>query len=334
MLAYREARDGQLLEEGITEAGALSSWIAAATSYSAHGVPLLPFYIFYSMFGFQRVGDLIWAAADQRSRGFLIGATAGRTTLSGEGLQHQDGSSHVTAATIPNCRAYDPAFACELAVILDNGARQMMEQREDVFYYITVMNENYAQPSLPAGAAESVIKGLYRFSEAAGGRAAQIRLIGSGAILREVIAAAELLEREWQVASEVWSATSFSELSREARETQRWNRLHPTSPPRTSFVAQCLSGQAPIIAATDYVIAYPSLIAGFVDAPFVALGTDGFGRSDTRAALRRFFEVDRHHVVVAALQSLAETGAVSAEKVAAALHRYGLAEDAPSPWTQ
>jgi pyruvate dehydrogenase E1 component len=334
MLAYREARDGQLLEEGITEAGALSSWIAAATSYSAHGVPLLPFYIFYSMFGFQRVGDLIWAAADQRSRGFLIGATAGRTTLSGEGLQHQDGSSHVTAATIPNCRAYDPAFACELAVILDNGARQMMEQREDVFYYITVMNENYAQPSLPAGAAESVIKGLYRFSEAAGGRTAQIRLIGSGAILREVIAAAELLEREWQVASEVWSATSFSELSREARETQRWNRLHPTSPPRTSFVAQCLSGQAPIIAATDYVIAYPSLIAGFVDAPFVALGTDGFGRSDTRAALRRFFEVDRHHVVVAALQSLAETGAVSAEKVAAALHRYGLAEDAPSPWTQ
>src|SRR3989475_529523 len=229
ILSYREARDGQILEEGITEAGAISSWTAAATSYSVHGVAMLPFYIYYSMFGFQRVGDLIWAAADQRSRGFLIGATSGRTTLGGEGLQHQDGSSHLAAATIPNCRAYDPAFAAELAVILDYGARQMMERHEDVFFYITVMNENYAQPSLPDGAAESIIKGMYRYSSTAGKAGSQIRLLGSGAILREVIAAAQLLEREWEIAAEVWSVTSFTELARDAREAQRWNRLHPTA---------------------------------------------------------------------------------------------------------
>ncbi|MBL8271366.1 alpha-ketoglutarate dehydrogenase, partial [Steroidobacter sp.] len=264
MLAYREARDGQLLEEGITEAGALSSWVAAATSYSVHGLPMLPFYIYYSMFGFQRVGDLIWAAADQRARGFLIGATAGRTTLGGEGLQHQDGSSHVAAAGIPNCRAYDPAFAGELAVIVDHGARQMLEKREDVFYYVTVMNENYAQPSLPEGAAESVIKGMYRIVASSG--APQIRLLGSGAILREVMAAATMLKNDWGIEAEVWSVTSFSELARDARETQRWNRLHPTAPRRTSFVSQCLSGNTPIVAASDYVSAYPSLIASFVDA--------------------------------------------------------------------
>jgi len=331
MLSYREARDGQLLEEGITEAGALSSWVAAATSYSVHGLPMLPFYIYYSMFGFQRVGDLIWAAADQRARGFLIGATAGRTTLGGEGLQHQDGSSHVAAASIPNCRAYDPAFAGELAVILDHGARQMLERREDVFYYITVMNENYAQPSLPPGAAESVIKGMYLFAKSRV-TPAPIRLLGSGAILREVIAAARILEEEWQVASEVWSVTSFSELAREARETQRWNRLHPTAERRTSFVAQCLPGSAPVIAATDYVSAYPGLIAGFIEAPWVALGTDGFGRSDTRAALRRFFEVDRQHIVIAALQALADTQSISNQTVADAIQRYGLAEDIAPPW--
>lgn len=332
MLAYREARDGQLLEEGITEAGALSSWVAAGTSYSVHGLPMLPFYIYYSMFGFQRVGDLIWAAADQRSRGFLIGATSGRTTLGGEGLQHQDGSSHLAAAAIPNCRAYDPAFASELAVILDHGARQMLERRDDVFYYISVTNESYAQPSLAEGAAESIIKGMYCFRRGSG--ASQIRLLGSGAILREVIAAAELLEQDWQISAEVWSVTSFSELAREAREIQRWNRLHPTAHPKSSFVTQCLAGGAPVIAATDYVAAYPALIASFVNAPFVVLGTDGFGRSDTRVALRRFFEVDRQSVVIAALQSLADAGTANRGIVAAAIERYELATDTRPPWAR
>jgi pyruvate dehydrogenase E1 component len=332
MLAYREARDGQMLEEGITEAGALSSWVAAATSYSTHGFPMLPFYIYYSMFGFQRVGDLIWAAADQRARGFLIGATSGRTTLGGEGLQHQDGSSHLSACLVPNCRAYDPAFAGELAIIIDHGARQMLEQRDDVFYYITAMNESYAQPSLPEGVREAVIKGMYRYSGATQGGAAAVRLLGSGAILREVIEAAALLASEWNVSAEVWSVTSFTELAREAREVERWNRLHPLQSARCSWVAECLPGSAPVIAATDYVRAWPQLIASFIDAPFVALGTDGFGRSDTRVALRRFFEVDRQHVAVAALHALSATGAVANTTVAAAIERYGLAADAQPPW--
>jgi pyruvate dehydrogenase E1 component len=331
MLAYRESRDGQLLEEGITEAGALSSWVAAATSYSVHGLPLLPFYIYYSMFGFQRVGDLIWAAADQRARGFLIGATAGRTTLGGEGLQHQDGSSHLAAAAIPNCRAYDPAFASELAVIFDHGARQMLERREDVFYYITVMNENYPQPSLPEGVAESIIRGMYRISPCT---APKIRLLGSGAILREALAAATLLKDDWGIEAEVWSVTSFSELAREAREVERWNRLHRKATRRTSFVSECLTGAVPIVAASDYVSAYAGLIASFVDAPFVALGTDGFGRSDTRCALRRFFEVDRQHIAVAALSALADAGDATDDIVAAAVERYQLdAEEAP-PWSR
>ena len=246
MLYYKEARDGQLLEEGITEAGAMASWTAAATAYSVSGTPMLPFYIYYSMFGFQRVGDLIWAAADQRARGFLLGATAGRTTLGGEGLQHQDGSSHVVAATVPNCRAYDPAFAYELAVIMDRGMRAMMEGQADEFYYVTVMNENYAQPSLPAGAEEGIIRGLYRLRAAPEGAREPIRLVGSGAILREVIAAADLLETDWDVAAEVFSATSFSELDREARAVERWNRLHPEAEPRTSHLAACLPGRAPV----------------------------------------------------------------------------------------
>jgi pyruvate dehydrogenase E1 component len=241
MLSYREAVDGQLLEEGITEAGALSSWVAAATSYSVNGVAMLPYYIYYSMFGFQRVGDLIWAAADQRARGFLLGATAGRTTLGGEGLQHQDGTSHVVAATVPNCRAYDPAFAGELAVILDQGAREMMERQTDVFYYVTVMNENYAQPSLPAGVSEQVIKGMYRFGGHAPKKAAaRVRLLGSGAIFREVIAAAELLAQDWNIGSDIFSATSFSELARDAAESERWNRLHPNDDRRTSHIETLL----------------------------------------------------------------------------------------------
>jgi len=333
VLSYREATDGQILEEGISEAGAMSSWTAAATSYSVHGQAMLPFYIYYSMFGFQRIGDLIWAAADQRSRGFLLGATAGRTTLGGEGLQHQDGSSLLQASTVPNCRAYDPCFAGELAVILDHGMRQMMEHQEDVFYYVTLMNENYAQPSLPAGVADDLIRGIYRYAGRAPANAiATVRLVGSGAILREAIAAAELLASDWSIAAEVWSATSFSELAREAREVERFNRLHPAEPARKSHVQRCLGGAAPVIAATDYVRAWPQLIASYLDAPLTVLGTDGFGRSDTRAALRAFFEVDRHHVVLAALTALRDQGSIPASPCADAIARYRLSPDALPPW--
>jgi pyruvate dehydrogenase E1 component len=332
MLYYREARDGQLLEEGITEAGAISSWTAAATAYSVHGLSMLPFYIYYSMFGFQRVGDLIWAAADQRARGFLIGATAGRTTLGGEGLQHQDGSSHLAAAAIPNCRAYDPAFAYEMAVIVDRGARAMMEEGEDAFYYLTAMNENYAQPSMPEGAEPGILKGMYRLSGPDAGSGA-VRLLGSGAILPEVIAAAALLAQDWGVAAEVFSVTSFSELARDAREAERRAMLNPEEEAPVSHVAALLPGAVPVVAASDYVRAYPQLIAAYLGARFITLGTDGFGRSDTRAALRRFFEVDRQNVVVAALHALAEAGTVPRTKVAEAIRRYGIATDAPAPWT-
>jgi len=334
MLFYKEALDGQLLEEGISEAGAISSWVAAATSYSAHGVAMLPFFIFYSMFGFQRVGDLIWAAADQRARGFLIGATAGRTTLAGEGLQHQDGSSHVIAATIPNCRAYDPAFAYELAVILDRGARSMIEEGRDEFFYITAMNESYAQPSMPACVEGDIVKGLYRVAshtaEESGG---SVRLLGSGAILPEVIEAARMLSTDWNVSSEVWSATSFAELARDAREVERRNRLNPLEAPVLSHLAVCLPGDAPIIAASDYVRAYPQLIAAYVEAKFVALGTDGFGRSDTRGALRSFFEVDRRHILIAALASLSNRGQIPRDTVADAIRRFGIDAAAAAPWT-
>ncbi len=335
MLYYREAREGQLLEEGITEAGAISSWVSAATSYSVHNVAMLPFYIFYSMFGFQRVGDLIWAAADQRARGFLIGATAGRTTLGGEGLQHQDGSSHVIAATIPNCRAYDPAFAYEMAVIFDHGARAMMEEARDEFYYVTAMNENYPQPSMPDGVEADIIKGLYSVeSHLPPEPVGRVRLLGSGAILPQVLEAARRLETDWGVASEVFSATSFSELARDASEIERRNRLNPNAARQTSHVANCLSGRDPIIAATDYVRAYPQLIAAYVDAPFTALGTDGFGRSDTRATLRNFFEVDAGHIAVAALAALAAEGSVGQEIVADAIARYGIAVAQEAPWSR
>jgi pyruvate dehydrogenase E1 component len=335
LMSYREATNGQILEEGISEAGAISSWTAAATSYSVHGQAMLPFYIYYSMFGFQRIGDQIWAAADQRARGFLLGATAGRTTLGGEGLQHQDGSSLLSAASVPNCRAYDPCFAGEFAVILDHGMRAMLERQEDVFYYVTLMNENYAQPSLPAGVEHDIVKGLYRFAQhRAADRRGTVRLVGSGTILREAIAAAELLASEWQVEAEVWSATSFSELAREAREVERWNRLHPEAPQRRSHVEACLDGDTPVVLASDYVRAWPQLIASHVQAPFVALGTDGFGRSDTRAALRRFFEVDRHHIVLAALTALRDQGRVDAATCAEAIARYGLDTDSAPAWSR
>ena len=332
MLFYREATDGQLLEEGINEAGALASWIAAATSYSVHNQPMLPFYIFYSMFGFQRVGDLIWAAADQRSRGFLIGATAGRTTLGGEGLQHQDGSSHVVAATVPNCRAYDPAFAYEVAVIFDYGARRMMSAGEDEFFYVTVMNENYAQPSLPAGAYDDIVRGMHRLQTWHASGTKRVRLLGSGAILLEVLAAADLLRNDFDIDVEVWSVTSFSELAREAQAAERWNMLHPREAARTSHVERCLEGDEVTVAATDYVRAYPRLIAPFVGGDYVTLGTDGFGRSDTRVELRRFFEVDRHAVVVAALHRLSKRGALEVVAVSEAIARYGIEVDGPPSW--
>ncbi|MDH3318855.1 MAG: pyruvate dehydrogenase (acetyl-transferring), homodimeric type, partial [Betaproteobacteria bacterium] len=293
LLYYKEAQDGQILEEGITEAGALASWIAAATSYSTHGVPMLPFYIFYSMFGFQRVGDLIWAAADSRSRGFLVGATAGRTTLAGEGLQHQDGTSHLAASTIPNCVAYDPCYGYELAVILQDGARRMLEADEDVFYYVTVMNENYAHPAMAAGAEEGILQGMHRVRAAGKGKK-HVRLLGAGAILREALAAAEVLESEHGVAVEVWSVTSFTELRRDGRGSKK------------SWVAQCLEGgKGPVIAASDYVSALADLIREWVPGRYVTLGTDGFGCSDTRAALRAHFGVDRNSIVRAALGALA-----------------------------
>jgi pyruvate dehydrogenase E1 component len=292
LLYYKEAQDGQILEEGITEAGALASWIAAATSYSTHGVPMLPFYIFYSMFGFQRVGDLIWAAADSRSRGFLMGATAGRTTLAGEGLQHQDGSSHLVASTIPNCVAYDPCYGYELAVILQDGARRMLEADEDVFYYVTVMNENYAHPAMPVKAEEGILKGMHCVRAAGKGKK-HVRLLGAGAILREALAAAEVLESEHGVAAEVWSVTSFTELRRDGRSEKK------------SWVGQCLeNGKGPVIAASDYVSALADLIREWVPGKYVTLGTDGFGRSDTRANLRAHFGVDRAAIVQAALGAL------------------------------
>ena len=296
----------------------MSSWIAAATSYSAHGTPMLPFYAFYSMFGFQRIGDLIWAAADSRSRGFLIGATAGRTTLVGQGLQHQDGTSHLIASTIQNCVAYDPCFGYELAVILQDGMRRMLDAQEDVFYYVTVMNENYAQPPLPAGAEEGIKRGMYRLRESPRGVAGaktlgaknirRVRLLGSGAILREALAAAKILEREYDIATDVWSVTSFTELRRDGLECERWNREHPDAL-RESWVEQCLANaRGPVIAASDYVRAVADLIRGWVPGKYVVLGTDGFGRSDTRSALRRFFGVDAQGIAQAAVRAAASVG--------------------------
>jgi len=336
---YKEATDGQILEEGINEAGAMASWTAAATSYSVHGVAMLPMYIYYSMFGFQRVGDLIWAAADSRSRGFLLGATAGRTTLSGEGLQHQDGSSHLVASTIPNCRAYDPALAYELAVILEDGMRRMLEKQEDVFYYVTIMNESQAQPSMPAESREGILRGMHRVKQAAGGRRqaagdgrhADVRLLGAGTILQESIAAAQLLEDDWKVGADVFSVTSFTELRREAMEATRAARLghsRADGNPIPWIVRQLPRSGVPVVAASDYVSAVADLIRPWVADPYLALGTDGFGRSDTRAALRRFFEVDRHSIAVAALAALGDARAHEAAQ------RYGVDTAAAPPWVR
>jgi len=342
LLYYKEARDGQILEEGISEAGAMSSWIAAATSYAHHGEPMLPLYIYYSMFGFQRVGDLIWAAADQRARGFLVGATSGRTTLAGEGLQHQDGSSHLVASTIPNCRAYDPAYAHEVAVIMEEGMQAMLERREDVFYYLTTMNENYAQVTYHPAMRAGIVRGMYLLDAARGAGAAApvVRLLGSGAILGEVRAAATLLHDDFQLSAEVWSVTSFTELHKDGLRADRarmqsWSHSsdHTRQEPLPSWVSGALQGSdAPVIAASDYVRALPELIRSQISARYVTLGTDGFGRSDTRANLRRFFEIDRYWIVVQSLIALAEEGKLARNVPGEAMRSYGLDPSALAPW--
>jgi pyruvate dehydrogenase E1 component len=334
LMYYREDKNGQILQEGINEPGAMSSWIAAATSYSTSDTPMIPFYIYYSMFGFQRVGDLAWAAGDSRARGFLIGGTAGRTTLNGEGLQHQDGHSHVLSSVIPNCVSYDPTFAYELAVIIQDGLRRMYADQEDVFYYLTVMNENYEHPPMPEGAEEGIRRGMYLFStqDGLGPEAPRVQLLGSGTILREVIAAADLLAADFGVAADVWSVPSFTELRRDGLAVERWNMLHPLEEPRRPYVETCLAERAgPVVASTDYIRTYADQIRPFVPRRYRVLGTDGFGRSDYRRRLRSFFEVDRHYVTLAALHSLAADGAVPARVPAEAIKRYGIDPDKPIP---
>jgi pyruvate dehydrogenase E1 component len=336
LMFYKEDKAGQILQEGINEAGAMSSWIAASTAYANHGVAMVPFYIYYSMFGFQRVGDLMWAAGDQRARGFLLGGTAGRTTLNGEGLQHQDGHSHLMAATIPNCVSYDPTFAYELAVIIQDGMRRMYQEQEDVFYYLTVMNENYAHPAMPEGAETGIIRGMYLFNEGKAQSATMptVQLLGSGTILREVIAAAELLEKDFGIVSDTWSVTSFNELRRDGLDCERWNMLHPETAPRVSYAEQCLGKRkGPVIAATDYIKSYADQIRAFLPGNYKVLGTDGFGRSDTRKKLRHFFEVDRYYIAVAALKALADEGTVAMSEVSKALKLYNINPDKPNPTT-
>ena len=336
VMYYREDKAGQILEEGINEAGSMSSWIAAATSYSHSNLVTVPFYIFYSMFGLQRVGDLAWAAADQRARGFLLGATAGRTTLNGEGLQHEDGHSHVLASVIPNCIAYDPTYGYELAVVIHDGLRRMVTDQEDVYYYITVMNENYEHPAMPAGVEEGILKGMYLLRQGRKQSKPRVQLLGSGTILREVLAAAELLENDWGIAADVWSATSFTELRRDGLACERWNLLHPEEKPRLPYVTQALEKHpGAVVAATDYMKTFADQIRGFIPAgrPYRVLGTDGFGRSDSRAKLRHFFEVSRHFVAIAALGALAETGEAKAKTVADAIRKYGVDPGKRDPTT-
>jgi pyruvate dehydrogenase E1 component len=336
LMFYREDKTGQILQEGINEPGAMASWIAAATSYSTSNTPMIPFYIYYSMFGFQRIGDLAWAAGDMRARGFLIGGTSGRTTLNGEGLQHEDGHSHLIASTVPNCVCYDPTYSYEVAVIIQDGLRRMYGQNEDVFYYITTLNENYPHGDMPDGAEDGIRKGMYKLkSVEAKKKAGRVQLLGSGAILREVEAGAALLAEDFGIASDIWSVTSFMELRRDGLDADRWNMLHPTAAaPKRSYVETCL-GKAggPVIASTDYMKLLADQIRPFVPGRYRVLGTDGFGRSDYRRKLRGFFEVDRFHVVVAALKALSEEGAVPATVVADALHKYNIDSDKPNPPT-
>jgi pyruvate dehydrogenase E1 component len=329
--AYKEQKDGQVLEEGINEAGAFSAWMAAATAYANHGRTLIPFYIFYSMFGFQRIGDLAWAAGDMQARGFLLGGTSGRTTLNGEGLQHQDGHSHLLASTIPNCIAYDPCYGYELAVIVHDGLRRMVGERENVFYYVTVMNENYAHPPLPDGVRDDILKGLYQLRVLGSGEGPRVRLLGAGTILREVEAAAEMLVEQFGLTVEVFSVTSFTELARDAQDCARFNLLHPEEPPREAHVARLLAGEVPVVAASDYMKALAEQLRGCIHAPYHVLGTDGFGRSDTRDELRHFFEVDRRFVALAALRVLAEQQKIPLEQVRAARDAFGIHPDKLNP---
>jgi pyruvate dehydrogenase E1 component len=337
VMYYREDKAGQILQEGINEAGGMSSWIAAATSYSTNNRVMIPFYTYYSMFGMQRIGDLVWAAADMRARGFLMGGTAGRTTLNGEGLQHEDGHSHLFAAAVPNCMPYDPTFGHEVAVIIQDGMRRMVEDQEDVFYYITIMNENYPHPGIKPGQEEGILKGMYLLQEGDKKAKQRVQLIGSGTILRESIFAAELLQNDWNIAADVWSAPSLTLVAREGQDAERWNLVNPTKPQRVPYVAQLMKDTSgPIVATTDYMRAFAEQIRAFIpkDRTYRVLGTDGFGRSDTRAALREFFEVNRYYITVAALKSLAEEGKIDAKVVEQAVVKYGLNADKPNPVTQ
>jgi pyruvate dehydrogenase E1 component len=337
VMFYREDKQGQILEEGINEAGAFSSWIAAATSYSHSNEVTVPFYIFYSMFGMQRIGDLAWAAADQRARGFLLGATAGRTTLNGEGLQHEDGHSHVLSSVIPNCVSYDPTYGYEVAVIIHDGLRRMVTNQEDVYYYITLMNENYEHPALPQGSEQGILKGMYLLRESKAKHKTRVQLLGSGTILREVLAAAELLEADWGIGADVWSATSFTELRRDGLAADRWNMLHPEAKPRTPYVNEVLQKRpsGPVVAASDYMKTFADQIRPFIPQGRVyrVLGTDGFGRSDSRAKLRYFFEVNRAFVTIAALKALADQGEAKPKSVADAIRKYGIDSEKADPTT-
>jgi len=336
LMYYREDKKGQILEEGINEAGAMSSWIAAATSYSSNNLPMIPFYIFYSMFGFQRIGDLAWAAGDMQARGFLIGATYGRTTLNGEGLQHQDGHSHLFASTIPNCISYDPTYGYEVAVIIREGMRRMYHEQENVFYYVTTLNENYVHPEMPKNCEEGIINGMYLLKESkpvkGKKKVIKAQLLGCGAILNEVIAAAELLEKDFGVVSDIWSVTSFNELARNGMNTTRDNLLNPESKEKESYVSSCLvERQGPVIASTDHIKAYAEQIRAYVPGSYTVLGTDGFGRSDSRENLRRFFEVDRYFVVLATLKALADQGAMTAKQASKAIELYNIDINKPNP---
>ena len=337
IMYYKEDKSGQILEEGITEAGAMASWLAAATAYSTHGVNMVPFYIYYSMFGFQRIGDLAWLAGDMRACGFMIGGTAGRTTLNGEGLQHEDGHSLVLSSTIPNCISYDPCYGYEMAVIIQHGMERMLAQRESVYFYITAMNENYTHPPMPDNAEEGIIKGIYKLSSVHAEKdknGLRVRLLGGGTILREVLAAADMLANDWQINSDIFSVTSFNELARDGLDTERWNMLHPQETPRKPYIEQVLGDDdTPIVSSTDYMKSYSDQVREYVPATFVALGTDGFGRSDTREKLREFFEVDRRYVAIAALHALALDGKIEKSVVANAIQQYAIDPDKPNPTT-
>ncbi len=332
MSYYKEAADGQVLQEGINEAGAMADWIAAATSYSNHGIPMIPFYIYYSMFGFQRIGDLAWAAGDSRARGFMLGGTAGRTTLNGEGLQHEDGHSHVLASTIPNCISYDPTFSYEVAVIVQHGLQRMFADQNDVYFYLTLMNENYVHPDMPMGVEEGIIKGLYRLSKTAKPGKKHVNIMGSGTILVQGMKAADMLHEDFGVTSDIWSATSLNELAREGQDCARWNRLNPLEEQRVPYVTQALSGaKGPVICATDYIKTFGEQIRAFVDHPYTVLGTDGYGRSDSRQNLRRFFEVDANHIAAAAMVDLYKAKAIDKTTLEKALARYEIDGDKPNP---